>query len=192
MGLGLWDWIMIQLKGDDIALLGRRLSGKTTLYEFLAHGVSTPDAPEGTVGPTPTAQFRNKDLGLTVHRGLDLPGADHFYPDWERQFRKSSKAFYLFDAHELRTNLEYADWVRLDGKKIKEWGTAGKRVMLLGTHADTDPENLALGHTGYSDCILDHDVIVGFQTRAQVRASAVGSLTAGDDAIAALLKLVLT
>jgi hypothetical protein len=182
---------MVQLTGEDIALLGPRLSGKTTLYDFLTRVRPSDGVPEPTVGPKRTAAFRSKVLGLTVHKGFDLPGADFAYPDWERQFKKSSKIFYLFDAHKLRTDPVYADRVRLDGKKIKEWGIGDRRVMMLGTHSDTDPEHLAYGTASYTDLIMDHEVVVGFQTRAGVSASAVGSFRGGGDAIVALLERVL-
>lgn len=175
MGRSLWDQIVIAFGGEQLALLGPRLSGKTTLHSYLLQTGNV--FPEQTLAPERTRSNRNTELGLRIRSGLDVPGGEASYADWRGQFQKSSKVFYLFDAHKVRTDEEYADRVKRDGREIRGWGPDGKRVMMLGTHADTDPLAKELSAAKYLDQILDLEVVAAFCTRAKVDGFAVGSLT---------------
>jgi hypothetical protein len=183
VGRGIWDWVVVAFKGEHVALLGPRLSGKTTLHGYILNSaLSSP--PEQNLAAEQTDWVRNTEFGLNIRKGLDVPGGEASYPDWRTQFERSSKIFYLFDAHRIRTEGDYTDRVRRDGKEIRAWGTKGKRVMMIGTHADVDPLVKELEPAKYHDQIADLDVVVAFRTRAKVRGFAVGSLTCSPDAVA--------
>ncbi|MGY1653319.1 hypothetical protein [Geodermatophilus sp. SYSU D01119] len=188
--MNLWDWLVVTFAGDRIAVLGPRASGKTTLYNFLT-GRTGDSPPEQTVAPEHREAFRNGTLGLSVRTGRDVPGGEHAHDSWREVFTAANKVFYLFDAHQLRVDTEYADRVRRDGRSFRDWGTEGRRVMMIGTHADTDPACRKRGLVTYSDLILDHDIVAAFRTRADVKAATVGSLAGSPDDVAAVLRQVL-
>ncbi len=184
-----WDEIVLFFAGKHVAVLGPRTSGKTVLQSLLLTGEVHHD-PEATIGPTPTRSKRNKALDLDIRKGVDLPGAQRAYPDWERQFKRSSTVFFLFDAHLLRTDVDYARRVEEDGWMMKRWGVSDKDVLIMGTHADTDPLRAQVGAAPYSDLILDHDSVLLLQGRCRARATEVGSLLTKDEAMPMLKRLL--
>ena len=188
--MSLLNRIIILLRGKNVAVLGPRVAGKSTLYSLLTTGEASADA-EQTIGPTRVRGARNKNLGLTISKGVDLPGHDRAYPDWEKQFVKASLVFYVFDAHKARTQPDYASRIEQDGRKMKEWGLSAKRkIVLLGTHADKDPLFEALTPAEYSDLILDLDVIAALHGRVRVAACEVGSIRATREGTALLGRLL--
>lgn len=180
-----WTKLVVMFRGKEVAILGPRSSGKTTLYHLLAHG-EPPSKSEATVTAEKTEVFRNKELGLNIRRGFDLPGADRAYPQWRSQFNKSDIVLYLFDSHQMRTDPEYARRVKQDGKEMENWGCDGKRIYLIGTHADLDPRCVELGVDKYAAEILDEDVLYSLSHRVRARGSVVGSLTSSKSAMALL------
>jgi len=184
MSRSIWDWLVVTvLAGESIAVIGPRSSGKTTLYGYLLETNKTGET-EPTLSRERTTWNRQHELGLNIRKGIDVPGGAANYPDWEEQFRKSSKIFYLFDAYALRTQTTYQETVRREGMKLNEWGSDRKHVMMLGTHADEDPQASELGAAAYQDLIAELDVVVAFGTRAKVQGIAVGSMLSSDDAAA--------
>ncbi|NUP41403.1 MAG: hypothetical protein HOY76_31355 [Streptomyces sp.] len=184
MSRSIWDWFVVTIfKGEHIALLGPRSSGKTTLHRYILDTGET-DAINPTLGPEKTTWNRQRELGLNIRKGADLPGGEANYADWHEQFAKSSRIFYLFDAHAARTVDAYEGVIRREGRNLRDWGTAGKHVMMLGTHSDEDPLAGRLGKAAYQDHIADIEAVAAFQTRAGVRGLAVGSLRTRDDAVA--------
>jgi len=180
-----WTKLVVMFKGKEVAILGPRSSGKTTLYHLLAHG-QPPSKSEATVTAEKTDVFRNRELGLNIRRGVDLPGADRAYPQWRSQFSKSDIVLYLFDSQLLRTDPEYGRRVRQDGKEMERWGCSGKRIFLIGTHADLDPRCTELGADKYAVEILDEDVLFSLSHRVKASGSVVGSLTSSRSAVALL------
>ncbi len=63
MGRGLWDFFVTFFDGEGIALLGPRLSGKTTLHRYILETGDTSNI-EPTLGREKTQWNRNKALGL--------------------------------------------------------------------------------------------------------------------------------
>ena len=187
--MGLWDDIVLLFTGKDVAILGPRGCGKTVLMSLLTTGDVAHD-PEPTLGPTRTQGKRNRTIGLNIRKGVDFPGHERAYPDWERQFKRSSIVFYLFDGHVLRTEPEYAARVQQDARKLKEWGASTRKVLLLGTHADVDPLLAELGPSKYSDLILDQDAAVLLLGRTRARAAEVGSLKTTQDALPMIKRLL--
>jgi hypothetical protein len=189
VGGGIWDWIVVTCRGENLAILGPRLSGKSTLHAYLGHAAN--GAPEQTLAPEQTTWIRNTEVGLRIRSGLDVPGGEADYADWSGQFKKSSKVFYLFDAYKLRTDEEYRDRVNRDGREIRGWGPDGKRVMMLGTHADTDPLAKELSAAKYLDQFAGLEVVANFRMRAKVQRFAVGSLATSNSG-SALVKRALS
>lgn len=159
------DDLVVHAAGSQIAIIGPRGSGKTTLYDFLASG--TVAAPRGgrahTTGVERRDRINNHDLKLRIKTGVDLPGGEGNYVDWHEQYERAKTVLYLFDAHLVRTDPQYAARVRRDRLKVAEWGTDGRRITLVGTHVDKDPVRKRMTVAEYHDSIADeNDTIVAF------------------------------
>lgn len=173
-----WDRIVVYFAGKDVAILGPRAAGKTTLYDFLEYGtVESRDGRTQTVSATQRGIVRHRNLPFTLHKGADVPGSDVHYPVWRTYFDKADIVLYVFNAHLARTDAEYAVRMAQDGRKFKEWGAENKRVFLVGTHRDADPLSKRCTPATYSDKILELDVIEAFRSRVNAETIAVGEMS---------------
>jgi GTPase SAR1 family protein len=175
-----WDWAYVYwFKGESVALLGQRGTGKTTLYNYLTDR-KMDGPPEPTLAPEPRGWNKNDKVGLNLKGGYDVPGGEANYRDWQDVFASASKVFYLFDAHKLRLSLDgHQQRISDDGKALRDWakGAHAKRIMLLGTHADTDPRCREVPIHQYQDEIMDLEVTQAFVGRTGASGHAVGTMT---------------
>lgn len=179
--MNLWDGLVVLFTGKHVAILGPRLAGKTTLYDFLERGtVQIPGERKQNVGVEPRRRARRKDLGLSIKKGADVPGADTYYPDWQKLFCRAHIVFYLFDAYAARTDDEYRARMTSDARKLREWGVEGKSIYVVGTHADADPLATQCSDADYADQIVDLDVIEAFRSRVQATSVVIGEMTTDD------------
>jgi hypothetical protein len=180
VGRAWWEVIIRVFSGKDVAVLGPRAAGKTTLFDFLVESdrASGPYTP--TLTPKNTDWYRNTKIGVTIEKGVDVPGKESAYPFWQQAFGSADFVFYLFDAHRLRTVKGYRVVVLREARLFKTWGTEGKRVMMIGTHADVDPHREEIGDAAYHDLITDITEVAAFRTFANVKGIDIGSMTTGD------------
>ncbi|MFW5473171.1 hypothetical protein ACOCJ5_07675 [Knoellia sp. CPCC 206450] len=172
-----WDGLVVLFTGKHVAILGPRMAGKTTLYDFLETGtVDRATQRKQNVGVEPRKRARRKDLGLSIRKGADVPGKDTYYPDWQKLFVRAHIVFYLFDAHMARTDDEYRGRLTRDSRKLREWGVDGKSIYVIGTHKDTDPLASQRPDADYADHILDLDVIEAFRSRVRAASVVVGAM----------------
>ena len=172
-----WDKIMAALTGKNVAILGPRAAGKTALYDYLEHSsLDTGRERTQTIGQKPRKHVRRKDLGLTLRKGADISGSDVYYPQWQALWYKADVVFYVFNAHQARTDPEYVSRISQDGKKLKEWGVGSRKIYILATHRDMDPLSSSMTAAHYADAILELDVVEALSSRLQARSVSVGDL----------------
>lgn len=172
-----WDQIVVFLTGKHVAILGPRAAGKTTLYDYLQHrSVGKTGTRAQTVAPTKRGVIRRKDLKLSLKKGADVPGSDVHYPEWQELVDKADVVFYVFDAHLVRTDADYAARISQDGRELRKWGIEGKVVYLIGTHSDEDQLASECTKAKYADAILELDVIEALRSRVRAKSVGVGDL----------------
>jgi hypothetical protein len=144
---GIWDRIVIAVKGKKLAVLGVRAVGKTTLIQFLTEGSIPPKykqnvAPEQYRGNA----FQLKDLQLSIKGGLDFGGTPDNYGQWKKECQEADLILYLLRADQLLVGDETVEGRILDDLKhiegwLAEWRKKQKRPLpffIIGTHCDKD------------------------------------------------------
>lgn len=190
------DLLVIALRGKTVAILGPRASGKTTLYNFLEHGTVDLGRPgRATTGPEKHRAFRNRELGLSIRKGVDVPGG--MREPWEEPYKRADMAFYMFDVNRLQAEEAYAKEVQDDGRLLADWGTRKKQITVIGTHTDRDERSRQYkSFSAYTDYLSDLDpvaLLCGRLTRGEGAKKVVkvfGSLRTDEEA-ARLVKTAL-
>lgn len=186
-----WDAIVVFFTGKDVAILGPRSAGKTTLYDFLQYRTVVSKTPRtATIAPTRRGIVRHTGFSLSFHKGADVPGKETNYSDWRQLLEKADVVFYVFDAHKARTDHSYAARISQDGKVLKSWGVTDKAVYLIGTHRDKDPLSLKCSAAEYADTIRELDVIEALKSRLRARQVGVGDLATNRSAGSLLRQVV--
>ena len=132
----------------DIAVLGLRGSGKTTLIRHMKDGIirDSPDA-EATLVPENYDGFLiqiTDDTKLSIRSGRDVPGSPDYYCDWEEEFKSATHVLYLMNAHRASSETRYRKSVLRDIKKLRAWCRDEDRdshgfvpeIWIVGTHCD--------------------------------------------------------
>ncbi|KPF86309.1 hypothetical protein IP70_08370 [alpha proteobacterium AAP38] len=145
-----WGGIQKENKGKNLAVLGPRDSGKTTLVKFLLNGEISEEyvataKPEKFSG----RKLKLKDLELVINDTIDVPGDIRSHDDWARLYMYADIALYLVDASRIDTGDEkYEATVRGEMRHIGEWFNERKdkppRFFLVATHCDLIPEYVVL------------------------------------------------
>lgn len=157
--------LRVLLKGKRAAILGPTASGKTSLYNFLEFGSLDGRGAEQTVTPTHRGYVDNPQYGILWKNGTDVPGLADMRGSWEPVFKRADIVFYVFDAHQMRTDAPYRERVSSDGLAMYEWGAKRKRAIVLGTHRDVDPLAREISDAQYRKVIADLDAVEALRSR---------------------------
>jgi GTPase SAR1 family protein len=85
-----WDEICAFFAGKQMAILGPRQVGKTTLINFLQHG-SIPSEYTATLAEIATnaKRVKLKDLKCLLKSSYDVPGMEDAYNQWKTLVKES-------------------------------------------------------------------------------------------------------
>jgi len=118
-----WNAIESWWNKKRIAIIGARGVGKTHLCTFLLHG-EIPQEYEQTAEPIEFSgrTFKLEKLKLSIDDIIDLPGAKHYYPQWEKVCEDADVIFYLTKANEIfGENKATLSRIESDFTRINEW-----------------------------------------------------------------------
>lgn len=123
-------------------IMGPRLSGKTTLAEFLAHGVVPKEyiATGGTRSVEPTSDIGLGALKLKIEKLWDPGGEAEAIRAWHDKAKVADVLVYLLSFAEAEDD-EYVSRVRRDTRQLRDWRRQdelkeGCRAVLVVTHMD--------------------------------------------------------
>ncbi|MGY1702699.1 GTPase domain-containing protein [Geodermatophilus sp. SYSU D00766] len=125
-------------------IMGPRLSGKTTLSEFLAHGVVPKEyvATGGTrrVEPTTRVHFGDLKLKIAIDKLWDPGGEADAIRAWHDKAKVADVLVYLINYAEAADEA-YVTRVRRDTRQLRDWRRQdelkeGCRTVLVVTHMD--------------------------------------------------------
>lgn len=138
--VGLVIEVLIEkLTGKEVAIIGARRSGKTTLASYLSSGL-IPENYEQTLGKNilPGRTLVLSDLKLKIYEINDVGGDKDYYKDWKEVVTKCEIVYYLANADEIMAKMETRKRVLADVKHLSGWllENPGKKVFFIGTHCD--------------------------------------------------------
>jgi hypothetical protein len=123
-------------------IMGPRLSGKTTLSEFLAHGVVPKEyvATGGTRRVEPTSDIGLGGLKLKIEKLWDAGGEAEAIRAWHDKAKVADVLVYLVNFMQAADE-EYVARVRRDTRQLRDWRRQeelkeGCHVALVVTHMD--------------------------------------------------------
>ncbi|MGY1719063.1 GTPase domain-containing protein [Blastococcus sp. SYSU DS0552] len=123
-------------------IMGPRLSGKTTLSEFLAHGVVPKEyvATGGTRSVEPTSDIGLGQLKLKIEKLWDPGGEPEAIRAWHDKAKVADVLVYLVSYADAADE-EYVARVRRDTRQLRDWRRQdelkeGCRTVLVATHMD--------------------------------------------------------
>lgn len=157
----------------EVAIIGARAVGKTTLYDALLPGLN-----KAAYGPTNYAEERpeidvlHDDFELRLKASLDVPGHDSQVFLWKNLVRHARLIIYVVRAHDVMSDDEYAlERLRADAdcianfRKRKWWQLHRKSplILVIGTHADKLPVDTGRdARETARDAFAGHEAIEGF------------------------------
>lgn len=162
-----WDEIKAALQGREIAVLGPRKAGKTTLIKFLKTGKVDRSYRETTAesfGVTNESFSYKGDLDsgsipVVLKEGMDVAGAKGFYPRWKKLAQSADLILYLFQADRvLEGDEEHRRRIREDAGQLKNWlaGHPGSPdVYLVATHCDKHEDFKLVERESANEYVLD-------------------------------------
>ena len=163
-----WEEIEKALKGKNLAVLGPRGAGKTTLIKFLLKG----ELSKEYIVTSKPEQFSGKklalgELELVINDITDVPGDIGSHDEWERLCHAADVVCYLIDVSRVHIDdKDYEKTIKGDMRHIGEWLNEPKssrpKVFLVATHCDLIPEYVALsdaGETGFTDALWKTDLM---------------------------------
>jgi hypothetical protein len=129
-------------KKKSFLVMGPRLSGKTTLSEFLAHGVVPKEyvATGGTRRVEPTSDVELGELKLKIDVVWDPGGEAEAIRAWHDKAEAADVLLYLVSYAEA-ADAEYVVRVRRDTGQLRDWRRRDElkedaRTVLVVTHMD--------------------------------------------------------
>lgn len=130
-----------KVKGKKFAVLGERGTGKTALINFLTKGIfSTENTQNLFAKKTESNRLELKDLELEIEESIDVPGAEHFYGDWEDITKNADVVLYLLRVDELMAeNKSTEERVKQDMRQIGNWLKETPKelpLFIIGTYCD--------------------------------------------------------
>lgn len=146
--------------GKKIAVVGGRASGKTTLIHFLNHGEVPTEYQATNAEKTRQTPSIAKELGLTLKDGVDIGGGEKFRKQWRELIHQADIVLYLFDFYKLKLNPDHMEDLILDEIKVitdaspQVKNKQPKKIFLIATHIDIDPEFDAKQKESYEEKAL--------------------------------------
>lgn len=135
-------YLIENLMGKSVAVIGERASGKTTLATFLSTGV-IPEEYEQTLSEQTLKgrKLKLSELKLKISEINDVPGDKEFYHKWKSAVTRSDLIYYLARADQIIEQTENRKRVHSDIKHLVGWlsENPGKKVFFIGTHCDLIP-----------------------------------------------------
>ena len=119
-----WKHILIFLHGKQLAVLGDKGTGKTTLLNYLIKNVLGEGYRQTrSAQPTEEQRFRlDDDRWISLKKSIDVGGDTAFYRQWESLFKESDLVFYLVRADLLiKNDKETEDRIEQDIRLIQGW-----------------------------------------------------------------------
>ena len=142
-----WDKIFIALKGKKLAVLGEKMTGKTSLIKFLTTGsiLREYDPTDYAREVTSGHRFQLGELDLAIKNLKDVPGGRDKYRSWQSVFNDADIVLYLLRVDKLMAGDKSTEGrVRDDMGQIKRWRQNNSKrfpLFIIGTHCDlTDPD----------------------------------------------------
>jgi GTPase SAR1 family protein len=181
----------IAIAGKNLAILGAKAVGKTTLQMFIRKGVvinnydATPilkELPMGTYGGTKFKFF--------IKSGKDTGGDEAFREVWRTIFLESDICFYLYDAHNVSLGtraifrqIEYHLYM------LNHWREHHSiQIFVIGTFADLLPSKLSLAE--YEDRQYDALQSALYKGKIERRHFMIGSLENEGEAASLVERIV--
>jgi hypothetical protein len=137
-------------RGKEIAILGPRRSGKSTLATILRSGTVTHEYIETLMTEKLSGDLRMESLSLKVTT-QDPGGAKSEYGEWREIHKSARLVCYVIDAHRmLKRDDRYRDLAINGAEHVSIWGEAKPTVLVLA-HIDE-----ATGDASHPDVIFGH------------------------------------
>lgn len=181
-GFLLRDKMVKKAKRKNIAVLGQRATGKTTLLKFLINGEITVAYEQTLMKKKITKQKKLQskkihlsDLELKSSKAsscinpdsYDVGGSEDQHAIWKEVSTDADVLIYLFDVNKWLSNSQLESQIESDIKVIERIirDKPSQKIMLIGTHLDQDEEyNAAKDKIAYKDEIKGETFIVGMRT----------------------------
>lgn len=139
-----WENIMYEIEGKQIAVLGARAVGKTTLLKYMEKGIlierykQTLDKQE-----IERKHIQLGNLDIKLKKTDDVSGSKDAYGVWKKLFEESDLILYIVRTdmllkHDSKTEKRVEDDLRQIQDWIKECKSK-KQFFIVGNHWDTDP-----------------------------------------------------
>jgi energy-coupling factor transporter ATP-binding protein EcfA2 len=139
-----WDDIANALQGKNIAVLGARGVGKTTLLKYMEKGILIEKYIQ-TVDRAEIERTRIKigDLDIRLNKTDDISGDAATYSKWKNLFDKSDLVFYIVRTDMLLKKDSLTEKRSEDDlKQIQGWikeSKTKKQFFIIGNHWSSDP-----------------------------------------------------
>ena len=140
-----WENITYALQGKNIAVLGARAVGKTTLLKYMEKGILI-ERYKQTVDKQAIERkhIQLGDLDIRINKTADVSGDKAAYGVWKKLFEDADVVLYIVRTdmllkHDLSAEKRAED----DLKQIQGWikeCKSNKQFFIVGNHWDSDPD----------------------------------------------------
>jgi len=138
-----WDDIVGYLQGKQIAVLGARGVGKTTLLKYIEKGMIAKHGQTIAKQEIESKHLKLGDIDIRLKKTEDVPGDTVAYGVWKKLFDESDLIFYVVRTDMLLKNdLATEKRSEDDLKQIQGWikeSKSKKQFFIIGNHWDSDP-----------------------------------------------------
>lgn len=138
-----WDDIANYLQGKQIAVLGARGVGKTTLLKYIEKDMIGKHGQTIAKQEIESKHLKLGNIDIRLKKTEDVPGDTVAYGVWKKLFDESDLIFYVVRTDMLLKN-DIATEKRSedDLKQIQGWikeSKSKKKLFIIGNHWDSDP-----------------------------------------------------
>lgn len=139
-----------EAQGARIALLGPRMSGKSTLRNALEGGDISGEYLQTHMTEKVKGSIRMKDLNLNVSV-TDPSGSWEQAAEHLRTAKEADVIVYIYDLQRVKHDGTYREHAERGARHIMNWRDSGDlsekvRIVLVGTHLDEDPDRHLPGY----------------------------------------------